>query len=69
MLLTVDKNSPIIALFHQSQKNSYLLRAFKFDYNDFDYILLLLFYYFPDTKSIVQTHTLCTTQLDKNRQK
>jgi len=23
---------------------------------------------FSDTKSIVQTHTLCTTQIDKNRQ-
>jgi len=29
---------------------------------------ILLVCLFPDTKSIVQTRTLCTTQIDKNRQ-
>jgi len=31
-------------------------------------VFLLIFYLSPDTKSILQTHTLCTTQVDKNRQ-
>jgi len=31
-------------------------------------IVLSLFYLSPDTKSKVQTHTFCTTQVDKNRQ-
>ena len=32
------------------------------------HILILIYLFIADTKSIVWTHTLCRTQVDKNRQ-